>query len=148
MNLFLVVSCAAALSNCQLPDSPPELHGGQPVILTLETLQTCEARARKSDEASAAKHLTTVPTHSVCVEMKVNADGGWDASDADGGVSAWVPVFAFTDAAASAADGPPAGLIPAVAFENNATCLANLPRVVPGKLYPVCARVQVLTRQL
>lgn len=144
MNLFLVISCAASLSNCQLPNSPPGMYGGQPVILTLETLQTCEVHTRKSDEDNAAKQLTKVPTHSVCVQVTVDAHGGFDAPDADGSVSVWVPVFAVTDAAASAADGPPAGMIPAVAFENNATCLANLPKVVPGKLYPVCAKVQVL----
>lgn len=119
------------------------MYGGQPVLLTFATLQTCQAQMRKADESNAAKHLTKAPTHSVCVELTTDTHGGWDAPDADGGASVWVPVLALTDAAASAADGPPAGMIPAVVFLNNATCLANLPKVVPGKLYAVCAKVEV-----
>ena len=143
MNPLLIINCAVALSNCQLPNAPPGVYGGQPVVITFATLQTCEARSRKLDEGNAAKHLTKVPTHSVCVEVTVDTSGGLDAPDANGGASLWVPVVAVTDAAASAADGPPAGMIAPVAFANNATCLASLPKVVPGKIYPVCARVEV-----
>lgn len=143
MNPLLVINCAVALSNCQPPNAPPGVHAGQPVVITFAAPQACEAQSWKIDADNVAKHLSKVPTHSVCVEVTVDASGGLDAPDANGGASLWVPVFAATDAAASAADGPPAGLIPPVAFGNNAACLASLPKVVPGKWYPVCARVEV-----
>lgn len=143
MNPLLVISCVISLSNCQLPNSPPGLYAGQPVLLSFNTRQTCEAQMRRADESNAAKHLSKVPTHSVCVEAEVNTTGGFDAPDVDGGASVWVPVISTSDANASAADGPPAGLIPALAFENNAQCLAALPKVDPGKMYPVCAKVEV-----
>ena len=143
MNPLLVISCAISLSNCHLPNSPPGLYAGQPVLLTFATLQTCETQMRNADESNAAKHLSKVPTHSICVGVEVNTTGGFDAPDADGGASSWVPVFATSDANASAADGPPAGLIPAFVFLNNAQCLAALPKVEPGKMYPVCAKVEV-----
>jgi hypothetical protein len=98
---------------------------------------------RKADQSNAAKHLSKVPTHSVCVGVEVNTTGSFDAPDADGGASLWVPVIANSDANASAADGPPAGLIPAFVFLNNAQCLAALPKVEPGKSYPVCAKIEV-----
>jgi hypothetical protein len=143
VNPLLVINCAISLSTCQLPNGPPGVYVGQPVVITFATRQTCEAQNQKSDKDNAAKHLTKVPTHSVCVEVTVDTHGGFDAPDADGGASLWVPVVAVTDAAASAADGPPAGMIAPVVFENNAACLANLPKLVPGKMYPVCAKVEV-----
>jgi hypothetical protein len=143
VNPLLVINCAVSLINCQLPNASSVAYAGQPVFITFASPQTCEAQSRTVDNDNAAKHLTKFPTHSVCVAVTVDTRGGFDAPDADGGASLWVPVLAVTDAAASAADGPPAGMIPLVAFENNATCLANLPKVVPGKMYPVCAKVEV-----
>lgn len=143
MNLLLVISCVVSLSNCQPPNSPAGLYAGQPVVLTSATLQDCETRVRKGDQINAANHLSKVPTHSVCVGVEINNTGGFDAPDADGGVSLWLPVIANTDANASAADGPPAGLIPAFVFLNNAQCLAALPKVQPGRSYPVCAKIEV-----
>jgi len=143
VNPLLVISCAVSLINCQLQNAPPGAYGGQPVIVTFSTLQNCEVQSRKMDKDNAAKGLTKMPTHSVCVEVTINTNGGFDAPDADGGASLWVPVLAVTDAAASAADGPPAGMIFPLAYENNATCLANLPKLVPGKMYPVCAKVEI-----
>jgi hypothetical protein len=143
MNPLLVINCAVSLANCHPPNAPPGVYAGQPVVITFATLQTCEAQARKMDENYVAKHLTKAPTHSVCVEIAVDDHGGLDAPDANGSASLWLPVVAKSDAAASAADGPPAGLIGPLAFLNNATCLANLPKVEPGKMYPVCAKVDV-----
>ena len=143
MNPLLVINCAVSLINCQLPNAPPDVYAGQPMVITFATPQSCEALSRKIDKDNAAKHLTKAPTHSVCVEVTVDTHGGFDAPDVEGGASLWVPVVAKSDAAASAADGPPAGMIPPLAFANNAACLANLPQVVPGKAYPVCAKVEV-----
>jgi len=143
VNPLLVINCAVALSNCQLPNAPPGVYGGQPVVLMFATPRACEAVSRKSDADNAAKGFTKGPTHSVCVEVTVNTSGGLDAPDANGGASLWVPVVAVSDAAASAADGPPAGMIVPIAFANNAACLASLPKLVPGKMYPVCARIDV-----
>lgn len=143
MNPLLVISCIASLNGCHPPTAPAGLYVGQPVVVTFATLQTCEAQSQRADESNAAHHFTKAPAHSVCVAVDINTTGGFDAPDADGGASLWVPVIAISDANASAADGPPAGAIPAVAFENNAQCLAALPKVVPGTIYPVCAKVEV-----
>ena len=143
MSPLLVINCALSLSNCQFPNAPPGVYVGQPVVITFATPQTCEAQNRKLDKDNAAQHLTKMPTHSICVAVTVDTEGGFDAPDLDGGASLWVPVIALTDAAASAADGPPAGMILPVAFENTAHCLANLPKVESGKKYPVCAKVQI-----
>jgi len=140
---FLIINCALSLSNCQLPNGPPGAYGGQPVLVTFGTRLTCAAESQKIDKNNADKHFTKVPTHSVCVELSVDTQGGFDAPDSEGHASLWVPVLAVSDAAASAADGPPAGMIFPVAFENNAACLTNLPKVAPGKMYPVCAKVDV-----
>jgi len=143
MNPFLVISCAISLNNCQSAGAPGHFYAGQPIVLDFNTLPDCQALAKKGDESNEAKHLNKRPLHSVCVEIEVNTTGGFDAADVDGGASLWVPVIASSDAAASAADGPPSGLIPPLAFTNNAQCLAALPKVEPGKMYPVCAKVEV-----
>jgi hypothetical protein len=144
VNPLLVISCSASLINCQLPNAPPGTYGGQPVFIAFATPQSCADKSRKFDQNNAAKQLSNVPTHSVCVEITVDTHGGFDVPDAKGSASLWVPVVAVTEAAASAADGPPAGMIAPLAFENNAACMANLPKVVPGRMYPVCAKVDVL----
>jgi hypothetical protein len=143
VNPLLVITCALSLSNCQPPNAPPGVYAGQPLVVTFATLQSCQSKSREIDKNNASKHFTKAPTHSICVEITVDTNGGLDAPDANGGASLWVPVVAVTDAAASAADGPPAGMIAPIAFGNNAACLANLPEVVPGKMYPVCAKVEV-----
>jgi hypothetical protein len=142
-SIFLVISCVATLNNCQTPNAPAGLYAGQPMLLDITPRQTCEMQIRKADTSTNANHFTKRPVHSVCAEVSVDTTGGFDAPDADGGASVWVPVFATTDANASAADGPPSGFIPAVVFENNARCLSQLPPVEPGKMYPVCAKVEV-----
>ena len=144
MKPLLVINCAASLINCQLPNAPPAVYGGQPVFIAFATPQSCADQSRRFDQNNAAKQLSNVPTHSVCVEITVDTHGGFDEPNANGSASLWVPVVAVTEAAASATDGPPAGTIPPIAFENNATCMANLPKVVPGRMYPVCAKVDVL----
>jgi hypothetical protein len=144
VNPFLVINCAASLINCQLPNAPHGIYSGQPVFIAFATPQSCADQGRKFDQNTAAKQLANVPTHSVCVEVTVDTHGGFDAPNASGSASLWVPVIAVTDAAASTADGPPSGMIPPIAFESNATCMAKLPKTDPGTMYPVCAKVDVL----
>jgi hypothetical protein len=146
MTPLLVITCAVALGNdCHLQSTRAGMHAGQPVILTFASPEVCARQAAEADLVTKANPATRtrVPTHSVCVEVAVDQTGGFDVPDSDGGASVWVPVIATSDANASAADGPPSGLIPAIVFLNNSACVATLPKVVPGQMYPVCTKVEV-----
>jgi hypothetical protein len=146
MTPLLVITCAVAMGNdCHPQSTPGSLHAGQPVILTFASPEVCARQAAESDRVTKANPATRtrVPTHSICVEVAVDQTGGFDVPDANGGASMWVPVIATNDANASAADGPPSGLIPAIVFLNNSACVAALPKVAPGKMYPVCTKVEV-----
>jgi hypothetical protein len=141
MTFFLVINCAISLANCHLPSAPEGVYAGQPVLVDMAPLQVCETFAKRADGKNLT--LTNKTTHTVCVPIQIDNTGGFDAEDAEGGASFWVPVIATSDANASAADGPPAGLVPGLAFTNNARCTSQLPKVVPGQSYPVCAKVEV-----
>jgi hypothetical protein len=143
---LLVITCAVSLGNaCHLQSTPEGTYAGQPVILTFASPEVCAGRAAESDRVTKANPATRtrVPTHTICVEVAIDQTGGFDAPDANGGASVWVPVIATSDANASAADGPPSGLIPPIVYLNNSACLASLPKVAPGKMYPVCAKIEV-----
>jgi hypothetical protein len=144
---LLVITCAVALgNNCHLQSTPAGMYAGQPVILTFASPEVCARQAAETDVVTKANPATRtrVPTHSVCVAVDVDKTGGFDVPDSNGGASVWVPVIATSDANASAADGPPSGLIPAIVFLNNSACVAALPKVAPGQMYPVCTKVEVV----
>jgi hypothetical protein len=144
---LLVITCAVSLGNdCHIQSTPTGMHAGQPVILTFASPEICARQSADMDRTTKANPATRtrVPTHTICVGVTVDKTGGFDVPDANGGASVWVPVIASSDANASAADGPPSGLIPEIVFLNNSACAASLPKVAPGKMYPVCAKVDVV----
>jgi len=143
VNFFLMVSCGVALTNCHPQKAPEGALLGQPLAIHYNTLEKCESIAHVAEKEVREKHLSKYPVRYICAAISINSHGGWDATDADGGASLWVPVIAASDAAASAGDGPPNGLMFPIAFENNSACLAALPKTESGKMYPVCAKVQL-----